>query len=84
MDRRFSRCCFTGHRPEKLQADEMTIKKALQKEISNTVADGITVFISGMARGVDLWAAQLILNLKEEVPNVKLIGAVPYMGFEEK
>lgn len=77
-------CCFTGHRPEKLHAGEMQIKLALQKEISIAIASGITIFISGMARGVDLWAAQLVLKRKKENPEIKLFCAVPYEGFEKR
>lgn len=40
------------------------------------------VFISGMARGVDIWAAEIVLRLRKEGANVKLICASPYEGFE--
>lgn len=77
-------CCFTGHRPEKLSIREKEIKAALQIEIQTAIADSITTFISGMARGVDLWAAQLVLEFKKVSPNIKLLCAVPYEGFERK
>ena len=51
------RCCFTGHRPEKLKIAEDEVIKSLKKEIRTAIADGFQTFISGMARGVDLWAA---------------------------
>jgi len=47
------RCCFTGHRPEKLERMQWLIKHDLKKEILRAIDGGITVFISGMARGVD-------------------------------
>jgi uncharacterized phage-like protein YoqJ len=77
-------CCFTGHRPEKLKTSEAQIKTGLQKEIRLALADGYTSFVSGMARGVDLWAAQLVLDLKKENPNLQLLCAVPYAGFAKK
>ena len=40
------------------------------------------MFISGMARGVDIWAAEIVLRLRNEGQNVKLICASPYDGFE--
>ncbi len=46
------RCCFTGHRPEKLGAPEAEIKAALTSAIRAAIPDGYSVFISGMARGV--------------------------------
>lgn len=74
--------CFTGHRPEKLTRSEERIKQSLEKEIRHAVADGLTVFITGMARGVDIWAAQIVLKLRNEEYNVKLMCACPYNGFE--
>ena len=66
-------CCFTGHRPEKLKRNETQVKEALEMAIEAAVSRGFTHFISGMARGVDLWAAQLVLELKKQNPDVKLL-----------
>lgn len=76
------RCCFTGHRPEKLRAAEGEIKAALTGEIRAAISDGYSVFISGMARGVDLWAAELVLDLRDRGEAVRLICAVPFPWFE--
>ena len=62
-------CCFTGHRPEKLKRNETQVKEALERAIEAAVSRGFTHFISGMARGVDLWAAQLVLELKKQNPD---------------
>lgn len=82
MEKRMHRVCFTGHRPEKLTRSESAIKKDLEKEIRQAAADGLNVFITGMARGVDIWAAQIVLTLRSEGNDVKLICASPYSGFE--
>ncbi|MCH5213538.1 MAG: DUF1273 family protein, partial [Oscillospiraceae bacterium] len=37
----------------------------------------VTRFISGCALGTDLWAAEIVLELKEEYPNITLEAAVP-------
>lgn len=74
--------CFTGHRPEKIHCPEEMIKKALEQKIRQAVSDGWDVFISGMARGVDIWAAQIVLKLRDEGANIKLICACPYHGVE--
>ena len=50
---RLHRCCFTGHRPEKLKKTEEEIKKGLEEAILKAVSEGYTTFITGMARGVD-------------------------------
>ena len=52
-EKRKHRCCFTGHRPEKLRRSEQEIRAELEREIRRAVADGFTVFITGMARGID-------------------------------
>ena len=81
-EKRMHRACFTGHRPEKLTRHEEVIKKDLEKEIRQAVADGLNVFITGMARGVDIWAAQIVLQLRGEGYGIRLICACPYDGFE--
>lgn len=81
-EKRLHRACFTGHRPEKLNQPEGVVVKALTNAIYEAIADGKNVFISGVARGVDIWAAEIVLRLRNEGENVKLICASPYEGFE--
>lgn len=81
---RLHRCCFTGHRPEKLTRSEAKIKKDLETAILQAVNDGFVTFITGMARGVDIWAGEIVLQLREHNPNLHLIAASPYEGFESR
>lgn len=81
---RLHRCCFTGHRPEKLTRAETNIKKDLEAAILQAVNDGFVTFITGMARGVDIWAGEIVLQLREHNPNLHLIAASPYEGFESR
>lgn len=83
-EKRLHRCCFTGHRPEKLAGSERAIKAALKKEIKLAIQDGYNVYITGMARGTDLWAAEIILDLRRKNKDLKLICAIPYEGFERR
>lgn len=84
-EKRKRRCCFTGHRPEKLSVTEEDIKRELKKEIRLAIADGFNVFITGMAPGVDIWAAEIILELREQEDlRLKLIAASPHPGFENR
>lgn len=83
-EKRKHRCCFTGHRPEKLIRSEIEIKAALREEIKQAIQDGLTVFITGMARGVDLWAAEIVLDLRKRNQAIKLICAIPHKGFEAR
>lgn len=81
--------CFTGHRPEKISASGnpsnsylSQIKSMLYLEILEAVRDrGYNTFISGMARGVDMWACNIVLSLKKQYPDIKLICAMPYRNF---
>lgn len=82
-EKRKYRVCFTGHRPEKLKKSELEIKRELEIQIRRSMAEGKQVFITGMARGVDIWAAEIILRLKDEKHPIKLICAIPYKGFED-
>ena len=75
------RCCFTGHRPEKLKVAEDIVISELQAAIEVAIEQGMTDFISGMAKGVDIWAAEIVARLKSKYPTIRLVCAVPYPGF---
>lgn len=78
------RCCFTGHRPEKLSCNEAAIKVKLSHAIDQAIQDGFVTFITGMARGVHIWAAELLLERRAVTPSLHLICALPYSGFERR
>lgn len=84
IERRSRRVCFTGHRPEKLSRSQWVIKEELETQIRQAAADGFRVFITGMARGVDIWAAEIVLKLRDAGQDVKLICACPFEGCERK
>lgn len=83
-EKRMRRVCFTGHRPEKLTRSERDIRKDLEMQIHQAINDGLNVFITGMSRGVDIWAAQIVLKLRDEGLGVLLMCACPYAGFGTK
>ncbi len=78
------RCCFTGHRPDKMEQGEKEIKPLLEKAIDDAIANGYVTFITGMAMGVDIWAAEIVLERKKKNPNLHLICALPHSGFESR
>lgn len=82
QEKRQHRCCFTGHRPEKLNMPETEVIAWLESEIRKAIDDGFVTFISGMARGVDIWAAEIVLRLRDEGKPIHLICASPLEGFE--
>ena len=78
-------CAFTGHRPQHLpfgmnENDDrcVKLKEALKEQIINLIeAEDVTHFITGMALGVDLYAAEIVLDLKACYPNITLESAIP-------
>ena len=78
------RCAFTGHRPEKIVGQEGFVIVELRKAIESAVNEGYTTFISGCSRGVDLWAADIIIEMRRHNKRLKLICAIPFDGFDEK
>ena len=83
-EKRLHRCCFSGHRPEKLEEPEAEVKKWLAERIEEAIRAGYTTFISGCAMGVDIWAAQIVLERKEREPSLHLIAATPWPGFANR
>jgi uncharacterized phage-like protein YoqJ len=57
-----------------------------QNSILAAVREGCRTFISGMACGVDIWAAEIVVRMKEQFPDLHLhlIAAIPYAGFDER
>ena len=77
-------CGITGHRPQKFpwkrnEADPrcVALKENLAKQIERLVDDGFTDFLTGMAEGVDTWAALIVLDLREKNPKLKLHCILP-------
>ena len=83
-DKRDHRCCFTGHRPKKMKLGEIAVCAALDRAIDEAIADGFTTFITGRARGVDIWAGEIVLHKREENTSLHLICACPYPDFEKR
>ncbi len=79
--------CFTGHRPEKFpkcgtgqNSDNIMkiVKSMLYYRIYEAAQSGYEYFISGLARGVDLWAAEAVIDIQKSFPDIKLICASPF------
>ncbi len=81
---RLHRCCFTGHRPDRMEQGEKEIKTLLEKAIDKAIEDGYVTFITGMAMGTDIWAAELVLERKKTNKNLHLICALPHPNFESR
>lgn len=78
--------CFTGHRPEKFSFgfDENSelfkdLLLLIRQEIELSILSGIDTFITGMSQGIDIWAAEQFLKLRDN-NRLRLFCAVPYLG----
>lgn len=78
-------CCFSGHR---IISDDIvsSVNNRLFNLINKAIYNGYSHFISGFAKGVDLMAASIIINLKEydAYSNIKLEASIPYRGLIKK
>ena len=69
-------CCFTGHRiiPD---CDFERVKQCLEDVVVKAILNGYRYFGVGGALGFDTLAAQTVLQLKPEYPEIKLILVLP-------
>ncbi|MFC7392715.1 DUF1273 domain-containing protein [Scopulibacillus cellulosilyticus] len=78
----------TGYKPNELGIFTQqhpgieVIKFALRSNIIHLIEEGIEWFIISGQPGVELWAAETVLNLKEEYPQVKLAVLMPFLEQE--
>ncbi len=80
-------CAFTGHRPKTFSFgyDESSPEFAeLYSKIKNLIIQvcnhGCRTFLCGMAEGVDLWCAEIVLELKDQFsPPLSICAVVPYL-----
>ena len=78
-------CAFIGHQSQSLsphpnEADEFcsALKQELRTQIIRLIEDeSVAHFISGMSLGVDLYAAEIVLDLKVAYPDITLESAIP-------
>lgn len=83
-------CAFTGHRPDRFlfrynenAALCRELKAALSEQAELVYQEGIRQYWFGGAVGVDLWAAEAVLELKKKHPDIRLSCAIPFPGYDE-
>lgn len=54
------------------------LKRKLREALREEYEGGIRPFICGMASGSDMYFAEAVLRLREELPDITLEAAVPY------
>ena len=85
MDEIVKTCCFTGPRPKNYpwgrdKECEAKIEEKLKIAVQEEVERGYRHFISGMSAGIDLLAAKIVLQMRENMPDkgITLEAAVPF------
>lgn len=91
IDNNALKICFTGHRPKSLpwgydETKESCIqfKKTMYSIVQKAILNGYTYFISGMALGIDMICAEIVLEFKKKHNNVILECAIPCISQDKK
>ena len=78
-------CCFSGPRPKNYpwgsdEECEAKIAEKLKIAVQEAIGRGYRHFINGMAAGIDLLAAKIVLQMCENMPDkgITLEAAVPF------
>ena len=86
-ERKILRLAFTGYRPQKMpfgfneqDARCIDFKNRLRNTIESFIWQGYRHFISGGALGMDMFAAEIVQELKEKYPGIVLEMVLPFDG----
>ena len=79
---------LTGHRPKDMLSNNQTdtgldqIRSDTAKQILNLYQQGYNTFLSGMTQGFGLLAAEVVLSLRGQYPDIRLIPVISFHGQE--
>ena len=76
MDLRAKTCCFSGHRSMSSE-EKLKVAVRLREIIVEQIEAGVVFYGAGGARGFDSLAAQTVLDMKKEYPQLRLILVLP-------
>lgn len=78
---------FTGYRSSKMfrgcddpQLRGEQIRHRLSGQIIRLIGEGYDTFLSGMAEGFDMIAAEEVVRLQHDYPHIGLIAVIPFRG----
>ena len=90
-DSRILRCAFSGHRPQKMpfgfdELDQRCIdfKQRLHDTIESLIWCGYSHFLSGGALGMDMYAAEIVLEFRQQYPWIGLEMVIPFDSQPDK
>ena len=82
---------FSGHRPKKFPwkydetaSDCGALKQILRENVDKFIRQGIVHYLSGMAEGTDIWAAEAVLAARETHKKIKLHCILPCVAQADK
>lgn len=84
-------CAITGYRPSRFRfkynennKDCKRIKRRMEEQFPLLYQKGVHHFIVGGTLGVDMWAGEILLAMKEksEFSEIKLTMALPFEGYD--
>lgn len=77
--------CFTGRRPEKIivpYSEDAEVIKQIKVELTNAIGQaikaGYDTFYSGVSRGIDIIAAEIVLTFRSTNPHIRLASVIPF------
>ena len=80
-------CCFTGPRSPRLpmngnefSAEIAELKTNIRSAVLNAYSEGFRFFMNGLAEGFDLFAAEIVIELKSKLEGIALVAVLPYSG----
>ena len=73
-------CCFTGHRIIKITPE---LIQRLRDAIIDVIGQGGTEFYNGGAIGFDMLAAETVIEMKSEYPDIRLHMLLPCPSDEQ-
>lgn len=83
MDLRDQTCCFTGHRILPANAATAILRK-LDSILLPLIERGVLVFWLGGALGFDTLAAEHLLKLKQQYPQIVIYLALPFEEYRNR
>ena len=76
-------CCFTGHRDLPVN-QMMRIRIAVRRQVETLLKQGVIYYGVGGAIGFDTLAAEVLMELREQYPQLKVILVYPFDGYQSK
>ena len=79
---------ISGYRSYELNIFDQTdpkylyLKKFIENRLRSFIDQGVEWFIISGQLGIELWAGEVVLELKEEFPTIQLAVILPYTSFE--